>query len=481
MKSSKSLRGALRGSPSRVLATLVLVCSTLAPAAAGQTPAEPRREQLLNGLRVLLWSRPGDQNVLVKLRVHSGAAFDLAGKEGMTAALADLMFDQQTREYVTEELGGRLEVAVGYDAVDITLAGKSSDFERLLELARNAVINTQVTPEAVARVRAARLMALGGEAPRAAEAADRAAAARLFGSYPYGRTTRGTPESVARIERADLLLMRERFLTPDNTTVVIVGGFDPRGVMRTMRESFGGWRKSDRAVPATFRLPDPPDERTLVVEQSGDGATELRLAVRGLAFTDRDSPAAEVVAEVARARWLAAMPELKERAAFARHSAYREAGLFRMGARLRTPSEAARALEAARAVLRDLAAKEPAAAELEAAKRAYASAHATAAAQGDETAASAWLDEHTYKAPASAARELARAAAALTPAEAQRVAARLFLHTPVATVALGDAAQLRAELARVGAVEVFGEAAAKPQPQPTPAKPQQPALQLKRP
>ena len=80
------------------------------------------------------------------------------------------------------------------------------------------------------------------------------------------------------------------------------------------------------------------------------------------------------------------------------------------------------------------------------------------------------------------AAETERALVSLTPGEAQRVAARLFLHTPVATVATGDAAQLRGELARVGAVEVFGEAATKPQPQtqPTP-KPQQPTLQLKRP
>jgi predicted Zn-dependent peptidase len=282
---------------------------------------------------------------------------------------------------------------------------------------------------------------------------------------------------VARIERPDLLLARERFLTPDNTTVVIVGGFEPKRVMRTMRESFGVWRKSDRAVPATFRLPDPPDERTLVVERAGASGVELRLAVRGLARTDLDSPSAQVVAALVRARWLAAMPELKDRAAFARHEAYRESGIFRMGATLGSAAEAARALEAARAVLRDLSAAAPTPSELDAARRA---ASATSGAQGaDEELAASWLDEHTYKTTAASAREMARAAESLTPSEAQRVAARLFLHTPSATVALGDAAQLRAELARVGAVEVFGEAAAKPAP--APSKPQQPALQLKRP
>jgi predicted Zn-dependent peptidase len=175
------------------------------------------------------------------------------------------------------------------------------------------------------------------------------------------------------------------------------------------------------------------------------------------------------------------MPELTERAAYARHDSYRENGIFRLGATLRTPAEAAKALEAARRVLGDLSAGAPTAAELDAAKHA-AAAGLGADAPGDETVAAAWLDEHTYKNPAATAGALARAARALSAGEAQRVAARLFLHTPVATVALGDAAQLRTELARVGAVEVFGEAAAKPpQPQPTPKQPQQPTLQLKRP
>ncbi|HWS86196.1 MAG TPA: pitrilysin family protein [Pyrinomonadaceae bacterium] len=463
----------------RALTALLLLCSAWVAAPAQSAP-EPRREQLLNGLRILMWSRPADQNVLIRLRVHSGAAFDLAGKEGLMATLVDAMFDQQTRDYVTEELGGRIEVVLGYDAIDITLAGRSTDFDRLLELARNAVTNPQLTPENFERVRAARVKALREKTQTAAAAADLAAAARLFGAYPYGRGTAGTPESLAAAQRGDILLLRERFLNPDNTTLVIVGGFEPKRVMRSMRESFGGWRKSDRAVPATFKLPEPPDERTLVVNRADAAGVELRLALRGFARTDIDSPAAQVIAQVVRARWLAAMPELRERSAYAGHDAYRENGIFRMGATLQSPAEAAKALEAARKILNDLSTNAPTAAELDAAKQAAASALG-ANVSGDEAAASAWLDEHTYKNKAATADALARAAQALPPGDAQRVAARLFLHAPVATVALGDAAQLRTELARVGTVEVFGEAAAKPpQPQPTP-KPQQPTLQLKRP
>jgi zinc protease len=477
MKSSKIQSLRRRGATLKALAAFATLCAC-ALAASAQVP-QPRREKLLNGLRILMLNRPGDRNVLIKLRVHDGSAFDLANKEGLMATLADAMFDQQTRDYVTEELGGRLEVKTDYDAINITLAGKASDFDRLLELARAAAMNVQLTPEAVARVRDARVKALRDATPTAAESADRAVAARLYGSHPYGRAISGTPDSVARVERADLLLTRERFLTPDNTTLVIVGGFDPKNVMRTMRESFGSWRKSDRPVPPTFRLPDPPDERTLVVNRPNAEGVELRLALRGLARTDADAPAARVLAEVVRARWLAAMPELKERAAFVRHDAHRAGGAFRMGATLRTPAEAAKALESARAALNQLSTTAPSASELESARGAVASSLIQGA-QGDEGMANVWLDEHTYETAAATAPEMARAVASLTPSEAQRVAARLFLHTPVAVVAEGDASQLRTELARAGAVEVFGEAAEKPQAV-EPQKPQRPGLLLKRP
>ncbi len=477
MKSSRTQRPRRSGTPFRALAALLILCACSLPATA-QVP-QPRREKLLNGLRVLLLNRPGDRNVLIKLRVHDGSAFDLANKEGLMATLADAMFDQQTRDYVTEELGGRLEITTDYDAINITLAGKASDFDRLLELARTAAMNVQLTPEAVERVRAARVKTLSAAPPTAAEAADRAVAARLYGTHPYGRPISGTPESVARIERADLLLARERFLTPDNTTLVIVGGFDANNVMRTMRESFGSWRKSDAPVPPTFRLPDPPDARTLVVNRTDTERVELRLALRGLARADRDEPAARLLVAIAGERWRAAMSGLDKSSGGVSHEAHRTGGTFLMGVSLGTPAEAAKALEAARAALRDLASNGPKADELERAKSGVTQSLLQGT-QDVEGWANVWLDEHTYETPAVTAPEVAHTIAGLTASEVQRVAARLFLHASVAVVALGDAAQLRTELARGGAVEVFGEAAEQPPPV-APQKPKQPGLLLKRP
>src|SRR5437879_10350763 len=93
---------------------------------AAQSVPEPSREQLLNGLKIFFWQRPGDENVVLKLRLNSGAAFDLAGKAGTMALLGDALFpDPATRDYVTEPLGGRLEVVTSHDAIDVAISGKA--------------------------------------------------------------------------------------------------------------------------------------------------------------------------------------------------------------------------------------------------------------------------------------------------------------------------------------------------------------------
>jgi predicted Zn-dependent peptidase len=433
---------------------LLLVACALEPLAhvAAQTAPEPQREELLNGLRVLFWQRPSDQQVFIKLRVHSGAAFDTAGKEGLMALLGDSLFpDPSTREDVIEELGGRLDVATGFDSIDVTITGRAANFERLLELLRNAILTPQLSAEVVARLRDARIKAVREISIAPSTMADRAIATRLFGAFPYGRTVAGLPESLARIDRADLLLARERFFNPNNATLVVIGGLETVRVRRVLRQFLGAWRKSDRDVPATFRLADAPDARTLLVNLAGMPDAEVRLAVRGLARSDRDSAAARVVAVMARERWLKSLPELKGRPFFVTHQAYALPGDFRLGASVPT-TLAAQTLERGRAVIQSFASAPPTTAELDFARKEVV---ATLNAATDPTQATAdeWLNVQTYQ--TSIADEI-RAIDALTPADVQRVAVRLFRDVRVAAVAVGDVAQLQASMGRAGEFEVLG-------------------------
>lgn len=451
----------------RIFVVSLLLTAASFHNASAQNTVEPHREQLLNGLNLLLWQRPADPSVVVKLRIHSGAAFDMTNKAGTMALLGDALFsDPSKREYFTEDLGGRLDVTTDYDSINVTLSGRATQFEKIIDELRVALLNIQLTPEVVARLREARIKLARDLTATPANTADRAIAARLFGDFPYGRPYGGTPETLARIERADLLLARERFLNPNNSTLAIIGGVDERRAIRTTKQLLGLWRKSEATAPSTFRQADAPDARALIIDYANAETAEIRLAVRGLSRSDRDYAAATLLALLARDRWQASLPaDLNKSAFFVRHEAHVLPGIFVMGASAPSASSAKASIAAAQNVIRSLMTTPPAPAELEKLKS-EAIATLNKQIERPETVADTWLDAGTFQ-TAPLADQL-RALSSMTIVDVQGVAAKLFRNAPVAIIAVGNAAQLQTELASVGQVEVFGETQAV-QPAATPA------------
>src|SRR5687767_3998457 len=236
---------------------LVAFLLTAAPAR-GQLSQQPERDQMLNGLRMLLWHRPGDVDVFLSLRIHSGAAFDVEGKSGEMAVLGDILFpDPTTREYFTEEMAGRLDVDTDHDSITITMKGRADQFERIIEILRTALVTTQITPENVARIREGRIKIARETSIAPDVLADRAIAARLFGDFPYGRPASGSAESLSRVDRADLLLARERFLNSNNATLVVMGGVQRNRAVRAVLNFWARGAKANKSSPQRFASQPP--------------------------------------------------------------------------------------------------------------------------------------------------------------------------------------------------------------------------------
>ncbi|HJU93060.1 MAG TPA: insulinase family protein [Pyrinomonadaceae bacterium] len=438
----------------------------MAPATFPQA-AEPEREQLLNGLRLLFWLKPGSPDLILKLRINSGAAFDLSGKSGQMALLGDLLFpDPATVDYFTDEMGGKLDVKVNYDSTTITLVGKASELERIVEVLRNALLATQFTPEVVTRMREARIKLLRDATISPPSVADRAIAVRLFGDFPYGRPAAGSPEDLARVDRADLMLARDRFLNSNNATLAIIGGVTKTRAMRAIRQLLGPWRKTEQIVPTTFRQPTPPDAKTSIVNVPGPGV-EVRLATRGVSRSDSDSYAAAVLAKLAQHRWQATLPQLATQPVFVRSDTFVLPGAFVMGATVNAQT-AVDSVANAKKVLESLTTTPATAAELDRAKNEVVN-EAVVMLAKPENAPDPWLDADTYR--LSAPRDQIALLRAVTASDLQRVANRLFKSAGVATVVAGETLQLKPALEGRLQYEVLGEIAAPAPATKPPAKP----------
>lgn len=308
-----------------IFALLIAAGAAIIPAQ--QSPA-PREEKLLNGLKVVVWSDARTSKVTVRTRIHSGASFDPLGKEGVMKLLSEIIFpNDSAREFFTDDLGGSLEIICNYDYIQINASGDADKLLTILETISAALTMPQINKETTERVKAPHLKRVAEMETRPAYLADMAAANRLLGNYPYGRPMLGSSDSLQKIDFADILFAKQRFLTSDNATVTISGNVKADFALRAARRLFGGWLKADKLIPSTFAQPATPDPTRELIRTTADPVSEIRFATRGVARDDRDFFAAKIVESVIRSR----VTKREGPKAFARQSGNTLPGIFMIG------------------------------------------------------------------------------------------------------------------------------------------------------
>ena len=281
------------------MAALVLFLSVGFCAAQGNKLPAPRQEKLLNGLKLLTFNEPNAEKVMLKLRIHSGSAFDPQGKDGTMALLGNILFpDAAAKDFFREDLNGSLSIESNYDYIQITATAVPDQYLAMLETVANAVSNLPIDKENTAKIISAQLEKVKELEKTPSYIADRAAAEKLYGNYPYGRAQMGTSASLGKIDYADLILARDKFLTSDNATLIFTGNIKPESVSRAVRRYFGAWEKSDKKIPATFAQPATPDAKPLIIEMPNVENGLYRMAMMTAGRNDKDFYATEILTKV---------------------------------------------------------------------------------------------------------------------------------------------------------------------------------------
>lgn len=308
--------------------SIILFSTAIFSLAQIQNFPAPRENKLLNGTKILVWSNSKAEKVVVKLRIHSGSAFDPLGKEGTMRLLSDILFPNESiKEFFTDDLGGSFEIVSNYDYIQINTSGDSDKFLTILETLATAVTNPQINKETTEKVRGALLTKVRELEKNPSYIADQAVAKRLLGNFPYGRPQLGSSESIQQIDFADMLLAEQKFLTADNATIAISGNVNADFAFRATKRLFGGWLKSDKKIPATFAQPEIPKSGLPIFESPIENKSEFRLAFRGLARNDKDFYASMVLEKILQKRFQ--MREGKN--ASVRHEAHILPSLFIFG------------------------------------------------------------------------------------------------------------------------------------------------------
>jgi len=291
--------------PVRRLARLASRCAALASALAGTLavaqpyttpppPAAPRplaiaapsEMKLANGLRVIVARREGIPLVSAELVALAGAESDpprLAGLASLSAAL----MTQGTKRHsapelaaAAEALGGSLDSGAAWNQSIVSMTVMTPKLDAALALVAEVAREPVFARDEIERVRTQTLDALkvayASPGTLAALVAERLA----YGAGAYGHPASGTPESLPRIARDDLVAAHRRTFRPDNAVLILAGDITADAAMALAKRHFGSWSAPAAPAPAAPVAAPPSSGPTVaIVDMAKSGQAGVVVAL----------------------------------------------------------------------------------------------------------------------------------------------------------------------------------------------------------
>ena len=240
--------------------------------------------------------------VSLEFAIRGGAAQDPADKAGMGMLLASLLdegagdLDSQAFQRALDEKAIEISFHNDRDALSGRMRTLVKNLDRAAELLRLAVNAPRFDEEPFLRVREHANARLRHDLNDPGSVAARTWRANAFAGHPYGQPSEGSLESLARIERTDLVASAKRLLARDELVVAVVGAIDESKAAELVDKAFAdlpveGERMA--VAEASFAGLGKVDTVPLDVPQS-----TIRFGRPGLKRDDPDYIASVVAAHV---------------------------------------------------------------------------------------------------------------------------------------------------------------------------------------
>ncbi|MDW8369546.1 MAG: pitrilysin family protein [Geminicoccaceae bacterium] len=221
------------------------------------------------GIRAYLVTERSIPFLSLALHFQAGAVYDPPERAGLAYMTAGLL-DEGAGPYASQAFRRELEdnaIRLAFDAdldgFTATLKTLTATREHAFELLRLALLEPRFDPEPVERIRAQILAELRRRESDPDYVSSRAWFARAFAGHGYGRPVRGTPDSIARIARNELLAVARERLARSELSIGVAGDIGPEELASLLDRTFQGL--PDRASKPVVTATEPALGETIVV------------------------------------------------------------------------------------------------------------------------------------------------------------------------------------------------------------------------
>jgi zinc protease len=208
----------------------------------------PVRTPLDSGAVVIVQETSTTAAVTINATVRAGGVHEpeaLPGIAHLTSRVLDRGTASRTADTLAEELDDRgvaLRLFPTRHTTAVTCTCLAEDFEDVLAIVLDVIRNPIFPDEEVAKRGAEVLTALRQDADNPAVRSTDVLFEMLYGpSHPYGRPAKGTPESVERMTRDDLVAFHRARFRPSSLSLAIVGQVEAKHALDRAVRQLDGW------------------------------------------------------------------------------------------------------------------------------------------------------------------------------------------------------------------------------------------------
>lgn len=235
-----------------------------------------QKTTLSNGLALWLVERHDLPIVAFNLIIQAGAERDpltAPGLSSMTTALLDEGTTSRSALEIADQLnylGATLNIRSSFDGTFVTLGTLSSRLDAALEVYGD-VITDPVFPQAeFDRQKKQRLASLLQQKDQPGTIASLAFNRVVYGSHhPYGNDPSGTPRSLEKLTREDLIAFYRSYYRPNNATIIVVGDVTMKDITSRLEKILARWTSAPVLSDTITPVPPPRQRQVYMIDKPG--------------------------------------------------------------------------------------------------------------------------------------------------------------------------------------------------------------------
>ena len=217
---------------------------------------------LNNGIRVMAEHMPSVRSVALGVWVNAGSIFESADNAGVSHFIEHMLFkgtEKRSASDIAAEMdaiGANLNAFTAKECTCFHVKALDEDLETAIEMLSDIVLNSTLDPEQMDREKGVVLEEIAMTEDSPEDIVFDRASEQLFSGTPIESEILGTEQTVAGLERDDLVSYLQRHYTAENTVIAAAGSFDRDTLVALLERYFSDMPRGERRTAPETAIRD---------------------------------------------------------------------------------------------------------------------------------------------------------------------------------------------------------------------------------